>query len=250
MQQKEMKGYIGANSVVMGTSGHESSKIYANCRVYDSELDKLSSIGDFSTVRESTIGERSTIQRYGDIWGLQLGRYTCIGRMSTIQETKIGSFCALADNMIIGCDDHDYKMITTHPFWHDVSWGISDDIELSKKYREKEFADPCVIGNDVWIGAGVNICRNVRIGDGCVIGAGAVITRDIEPYSVVVGVPGKVIKKRFDDKIIERLEKCNWWNLPIPVLKANIALFRDRHLDERQLEQLETLCDEYNVLMR
>lgn len=239
---REMKGFIGAGSVVENTSGDASSKIYENCRVFDSKLDARSTIGDFSTVRSSTLGERSTIQRYGDIWGLELGRYSCVGRMCTIQETKIGSFCALADYLTIGCDDHDYKMITTHPFWHDSSWGISDDVEFSKQYRKKEYEPPCEIGNDVWFGAGVIVCRNVRIGNGCVIGAGAVITKDIPPYSVVVGTPGRVIKKRFSDDVIARLEKCEWWNLPLSVIKDNLALFQDGHLDEVKMAKLESLC--------
>ena len=241
-EERKMEGFIGTGSIVNNTSGDASSKIYGNCRVFDSELSSRSTIGDFSTVRESFIGERSTIQRYGDIWGLRLGRYSCIGRMCTIQECKIGSFCALADYLTIGCDDHDYKMITTHPFWHDSSWGISDDVEFSKQYRKKEYEQPCEIGNDVWFGAGVIVCRNVRIGNGCVIGAGAVITKDIPPYSVVVGTPGRVIKKRFSDDVIARLESCKWWNLPLDVIKANIDLFRGRHLDYNGLEKLENLC--------
>ena len=241
-ENKTMKGFVGVGSVVKNTLGAESCKIYANCRVFDSELLPHSTVGDFSTVRESVIGEHSTIQRYGDIWGLELGRYSCVGRMCTIQECKIGSFCALADYLTIGCDDHDYKMITTHPFWHDSSWGISDDVEFSKQYREKEYEQPCEIGNDVWFGAGVIVCRNVRIGDGCVIGAGAVITKDIPPYSVVVGTPGRVIKKRFSDEMINRLEKCKWWDLPLEVIKRNIDLFKGGHLDEECLGKLEKLC--------
>lgn len=240
-----MKGFIGKDTVIENVLGDESSKIFNNCRIYDTVLDKKATIGDFSTVRESKIGERSTIQRYGDIWGVDIGKYTCIGRMSTIQETQIGSFCALADYLTIGCDDHDYKMVTTHPFWHDTSWGISEDEEFSKEYRRKEYEQPCVIGNDVWMGAGVIVCRNVTIGNGCVIGAGAIITKDIEPYSVVVGVPGRVIKKRFDDKTIERLENAKWWDLPVEVIKENIHIFRDKHLNEDVLEQLEIICEKY-----
>lgn len=239
---REMRGFVGVDSVVKNTRGDVSSKIYANCRVLDSDLASRSTIGDFSTVRESVIGERSTIQRYGDIWGLKLGRYSCIGRMCTIQECRIGSFCALADYLTIGCDDHDYKMITTHPFWHDSSWGVSDDVEFSRQYRKMEYEQPCEIGNDVWFGAGVIVCRNVRIGNGCVIGAGSVITRDIPPYSVVVGSPGRVIKKRFSDDFIARLESCQWWNLPLSIIKANVSLFRDGHLDEVRLAKLECLC--------
>lgn len=235
-------GFLGENSVIKNVEGDNSTKIFANSRVFNTYLGHKSTIGDFSTVRESKLGEMTSIQRYCDIWRLELGRYSCIGRVSTIQATKIGAFCALSWNLKIGGDDHDYKMLTTHPFWHNVAWGISDDVVLSQKYHEKEYCEPCEIGNDVWIGAGVSICRNVKIGDGCVIGAGAVITKDIEPYSIVVGVPGKVIKKRFSDNVIERLLKAKWWNLPIDTIKENLMLFRDQHLNEQSLSLLEEIC--------
>ena len=238
-----MKGFVSETSVIQNVRGAETSKIYSNCRVFNTTLDHMSTIGDFSTVRDSVLGEKSSIQRYGDIWGAGIGRYTCIGRMSTIQETKIGSFCALADYLTIGCDDHDYSMLSIHPFWHDVSWGISEDNGFSDRYRKLEYELPCEIGNDVWMGAGVIVCRDVTIGDGCVIGAGAVVTRSIEPYSVVVGVPGRVIKKRFDDQIIERLLKIKWWDLPIPTIRENLSLFRDSCLNEKTLEQLEALVE-------
>lgn len=245
-----MEGFVGKDCIIENVSGPDTSKIYNNCRIYNTQLNTLSTIGDFSTVRDSSIGERSTIQRYGDIWRLKMGRYTCVGRVSTIQATEIGSFCALADYLTIGCDDHDYKMLTTHPFWHNASWGINEDVEFSKYYLEKEYEQPCSIGNDVWMGAGVIVCRNVKIGNGCVIGAGAVITRDIEPYSVVVGTPGRVIKKRFDDNTIERLEKAHWWDLPIDVIKSNLHLFKSGHLNQQMLEELEELCTINGVMQK
>ena len=87
------------------------------------------------------------------------------------------------------------------------------------------FEDDCIIGNDVWIGCNACICRGVRVGNGAVIGAGAVVTHDVEPYTIVAGVPAKVIKKRFSDDIIEILQKCNWWDLPAEVIKSNVQLF-------------------------
>ena len=242
-----MKGFVGNNSIIIDVKGAESSKIYSNCRVYNTVLEENATIGDLSVVRDSIIGERSSIQRNCDIWRLNLGRYTCIGRMSTVQGTKIGSFCALSWNLKIGGDDHDYKMLSTHPFWHDTTWGIANDKEFGNFYHEKEYEEPCEIGNDCWIAAGVSICRNVKIGNGCVIGAGAVITKDIEPYSVVVGVPGRIIKKRFDDKFIELLEHINWWNMPINVIKENLYLFKDHQFNMDSLNKLEELSHIYNT---
>ena len=85
-----------------------------------------------------------------------------------------------------------------------------------------------VIGNDVWIGMDSKILSGVHIGDGSIISAGAVVTKDVEPYSIVGGVPAKTIRKRFDDKTIRRLEEIQWWNWSneqiydaIPILQSN-----------------------------
>lgn len=69
-----------------------------------------------------------------------------------------------------------------------------------------------VIENDVWIGFGVTILNGTHIGDGVIIAAGSVVTKDVEPYMIVGGVPAKPIRRRFSDKLCERLEKSKWWN--------------------------------------
>ena len=69
-----------------------------------------------------------------------------------------------------------------------------------------------VIGNDVWIGFSTTILNGVRIGDGAIVAAGSVVTKDVEPYSIVAGVPAKIIGKRFSDDMIERLLDLQWWN--------------------------------------
>ena len=176
---------IDSTSYTSNVVGNDFA-IYKHSRVMDTQLGDGATIGDFTTVRESIIGDKSSIQRYCDIWKIKMGRYSCIGRVSTVQATEIGSFCALSWNLHIGGDNHDYKLLSTHPFFHDISWGIANDKDYHKMYHEWEYRQPCRIGNDVWMGNDVCVNRNVRIGDGCVIGAGAVITKDIEPYSIVV----------------------------------------------------------------
>lgn len=85
----------------------------------------------------------------------------------------------------------------------------------------------CIIGNDVWIGAYVNIIEGITIGDGAIIAAGSVVTQDVPPYAVVGGVPAKVIKYRFEQDIIEQLKKIEWWNKDQKWLKKNAHLFDD-----------------------
>ena len=98
----------------------------------------------------------------------------------------------------------------------------------------------CIIGNDVWIGANASVLRNVKIGDGAIVAAGAVVTKDVEPYTVVAGIPAKPIKNRFDDETICRLLKIKWWDFPENVIQDNFKLLNSK-IDNDVLEKLEDI---------
>lgn len=86
-------------------------------------------------------------------------------------------------------------------------------------HREWWSLEPIEIGNDVWIGDGVFVKNGVKIGDGAVIGARAVVTKDVPPYAIVGGIPAKVIRYRFDEKVVQDLMKLKWWNLDDETIK-------------------------------
>ena len=88
-----------------------------------------------------------------------------------------------------------------------------------------------VIGNDVWIGQNVTIMPGVKVGDGCIIGTNAVVAKDIPPYSIAVGNPARVIKRRFEENTIERLLKLKWWDMPIETIEENYELLQDRNIE-------------------
>ena len=115
--------------------------------------------------------------------------------------------------------NHPMQFVSTHPFLYYKSRGfIRKDYNLSLKH-------PPIIEDDVWISSGAIILPGVRIGKGAIIAAGAVVTKDVEEYSVVAGVPAKKIKMRFDKKIIQELEKINWTEWDEKKIKDNIDLF-------------------------
>lgn len=82
------------------------------------------------------------------------------------------------------------------------------------------------MGNDVWVGCNSVLISGVKVGDGAIIGAGAVVTKDIPPYAIVVGVPARVIKYRFDEEVRERLLQIKWWNWDDEKIKRNIGFFK------------------------
>lgn len=117
-----------------------------------------------------------------------------------------GNYCSIADGVKIFRANHPMNTFTTHPIFYNPIMGHVEKDLLVRPILE--------IGNDVWIGANVIILPSVRkIGNGAIIGAGSVVTKDVEPYSVVAGNPAKFIKNRFKDSIIDSLEKSKWWEL-------------------------------------
>ena len=97
---------------------------------------------------------------------------------------------------------------------------------------------PTLIGNDVWIGNGAIILRGINVGDGAVIGAGAVVTKDIEPYTIVVGAPARLLKKRFSDEIISELLDLQWWNWSVDRIREKRDLLLSEPLSLDILKEL------------
>jgi acetyltransferase-like isoleucine patch superfamily enzyme len=166
------------------------------------------------------------------IIGSYCGRFTYIGKESDLSNAKIGRFCSISHNVVVCRGNHPLTFVTTHPsFYYDTTKQIgftihrgADIYDRIIKYPEGESKYQVIIGNDVWIGAHVLILGGVTIGNGAVIGAGSVVTKDVGPYSVVAGNPAKLIKKRFADQSINRLQTIRWWDKP---LKTIIDSYKD-----------------------
>lgn len=145
----------------------------------------------------------------------QIGAYT-YGNPTVYFEDeanlKIGKFCSIAFDSVkiyLG-GNHHTQWVTTYPF------NKVPGITLSQEVKDTPTTKGDVeIGNDVWIGRDVTILSGVHIGDGAVIGAGSVVAKDVPPYSIVVGNPAVVVKKRFTDDTIQKLQQLAWWNWPI-----------------------------------
>ena len=140
----------------------------------------------------------------------------------------IGKFCQIGRSVefIMNGANHQMNSVSTYPFYIFKGWE-----QEPPKMEDLPFKGDTIVGNDVWIGQNAVILPGVHIGDGCIIGANAVVASDIPPYSVAVGNPARVIKKRFDDEMIELLEKLQWWNLSINKIQKNIPLLSNGDID-------------------
>ena len=125
----------------------------------------------------------------------------------------IGKFCSIASGtkFIMGPANHRISSVTTYPFH--VFGGLWEE-KTPPHLSQLPFKGDIVVGNDVWFGRECVIMPGVKIGEGAIIAAYSIVTKDVSPYSVVGGNPAKLIKKRFDDQLIEALLTLQWWNLP------------------------------------
>ena len=167
------------------------------------------------------------------IGGINVGRPCRIGAFSyswshlTSAVESIGRYCSIAGEVTFGGLEHPTDRLSTSSFTYEREWmwkrfadgrGQVWDPEVLDEHKK---VPPIRIGNDVWIGLGAYIRGGVTLGDGCIVGAKAVVTRDVPPYAVIVGNPARIRKYRFSDKIIARLLELQWWryaftDLPIP----------------------------------
>ncbi|UPO97396.1 CatB-related O-acetyltransferase [Cetobacterium somerae] len=170
------------------------------------------------------VGMNSSIRK------IKIGYGSYIGKNCMLNAAKVGKFCSLGNNIKIISGNHPTKdYVSTHPFCYSTTFK-REGLNFQKHIKFDDLLKidnntSIVIGNDVWIGDNVLILGGIKIGDGVVIGCGSVITRDIEAYSIVVGVPGKVLRKRFTDKQIQFLEEFKWWNKEIEWIEKNIENF-------------------------
>jgi acetyltransferase-like isoleucine patch superfamily enzyme len=171
----------------------------------------------------TTVGVHNCIGDGVIISNSSLGNYSYINNNTIIQDATIGKFCSIGENVKIVLGSHPVNFVSTHPAFYSNNKQFKT---FSDKTYIEEFKK-VVIGNDVWIAEGAVIMGGVTIGNGAIVAARSVVTKDVAPYSIVGGIPAKHIKYRFDDETIEKLNNINWWDWDESVFLENYKLFQD-----------------------
>lgn len=180
---------------------------------------------------KTRIESPSIIYRNVNVNNSMIGHHTYISKNCDFPFSKIGNFTSIGNNSQVAVGIHPFEpFVSFSPSFYSTlkqngESFVETDLFASIKYSEGQFA--CVIGSDVWIGSRVTILNGLKIGDGAMIAAGSVVTTDVEPFSVVAGVPAKVIKYRFDEETRKFLLKSKWWNWPIEKIKQRKNDFLD-----------------------
>lgn len=231
-----MNTYIHETAVVKESSVG-AVKLFRNAVVKNSVLPDGCSIGDDTTIERCVFEGYVTINRRSYVNDSYVGAFTYSGINTTINWTKIGKFCSLARNVDIGGFDHDYHKVTTMPEFR-FQQLLSGGGTIPKKEIHKDY---CEIGNDVWIAAGAQILHKVRIGDGAVIGGGAVVTHDVPPYAVVAGVPARIIGYRCAPEFIEDLLEIKWWDWDLEMIIRNSNLLINSDINKETIQEMRSL---------
>lgn len=182
-------------------------RFYSNCRIsFDSNFEGSNKIYQHSSFK-GNMG-----------YGSYIGPYCSIS-------ANIGRFTSIAPYVKTNLGRHPYTFpyATTSPMF--FSTRKQNGNTFADKNMYEEFVGKPEIGNDCWIGENVFIAGGVEIGDGAVVLAGAVVVKDVPPYSIVAGVPAKVIKNRYDNETIQFLLELKWWEKDLKWLKDNWILF-------------------------
>lgn len=141
----------------------------------------------------------------------------------------IGKFCQIATGVefVMNGANHQMNAVSTFPFYTLEGW----DMEAPLK-EDMPLKGNTVIGNDVWIGQNAVILPGVKIGDGAIIGANSIVGSDVEAYTIVVGNPAKMLRKRFDNELIELMLRFKWWDKPIEEINNLIPVLTSSNLAE------------------
>ena len=181
--------------------------IHENCNLINSELGIYTEVGIYNYLEN-----------------VRLGDFSYTGQFCILQNAEIGKFSNIAAMVRVGPTDHPLDRPTLHHFtYRKVMYAIdSDDDEefFANRARRKVY-----IGHDTWIGHGAIIMPEIKIGNGAVVGSGAVVTKNVAPYTIVVGVPAKTIKLRFEEDITVKLDAIRWWDWSYSIIKERVADF-------------------------
>lgn len=191
---------------------------------------------------ECVFGIYNTLYPETSLYKVTLGDLTYVGDKSRICNASIGKYCCIAPEVLIGLGKHPSRdFISTHPAFY--STACQSQIAFAEKTYFNEEISQTNIGNNVWIGARVIIVGGISIGDGAIIAAGSVVTKDIPSYAIFGGVPAKLLRYRFTQEQIKKLTEIPWWDKDIEWLKQNHKLLHDIANVNELYKNIKNICN-------
>jgi len=182
-------------------------------------------IGYYSRIKKCNFGKYNTIYDNVSLRQVSLGDFSYVSSRTIINNARIGKFCSIGPDCRIGLGKHPTRdFVSTHPIF------FSDMKQTQITFADKRYFDEfeeIYIGNDVWIGANAILMDGVHLPDGVIVGAGSVVTRNVPAYTIIGGIPARIIRYRFAESEIDKILESCWWDWDIEWLKKNFHKFHD-----------------------
>ncbi len=186
----------------------ETPFLHPDCQITETRIGYYCEIGQSTRLRNVTFGDYSYCDRHCDI-----------------ANATIGKFANIASMVRIGATDHPLDLAALHHFMYRTSYYWHDEPDDAAFFARRD-TRRTIIGHDTWIGHGAMIKPDVTVGDGAVVASGAIVTRDVAPYTIVAGNPARPLRDRQPPAIAHRLIKLAWWDWPHDRLHAALSDFR------------------------
>lgn len=186
-----------------------------------------------AAVRDSTVHPTSKIESGTAFYASTMDRHSFCGYDCDIHAADIGSFTSIASGVVIGGGRHPMDWAAMSP----VFYAGRDSVTAKFSTHQREALKRVSIGNDVWIGRSAIVLPGVRIGDGAVVGAGAVVTKAVPAYAVVAGNPARLLRYRFSEAQITRLSATQWWSMDEAALRRLGPYVKDVEQFLKMVEQ-------------
>lgn len=187
-----------------------------------------------STIRNCSFDQNVFVGHSCNLNRVNVGKRSYFNRDVKIVNASIGSFCSIGSEVQIGFGEHPVDMVSNHPAFYSNNKAFetfADDMYFN------EYPGIVTIGHDVWIGSKALIMNNIEIGTGAIIAAGSIVTKNVKAYSIVGGIPAKLIRMKFSEDEIEELLSSEWWTWSAERLKEE---FRSFHKIEEFISELKS----------
>ncbi len=186
----------------------ETPYLHDNTKIVASNLGKFVEIGEGTRVLESTVGDYSYTDRFADIAYSHLGKFVNVAAFSRVNPSE-----------------HPHQRASLHHFMYRSSYYWERENDESEVFEWRR-SRPVIIGHDTWLGHGAIIMKGVTVGDGAIIASNSVVTKNVESYAIVGGIPAKFIKWRHPARVASRLIDMAWWHWDHQALRVALPDFR------------------------
>ena len=196
---------IGKNSYVFNSKFGDDITLRDGCAVFHSRLEGHNILYDLCKLSHTNIGA-----------------YSYVSNNASLSMIEMGRFCSIGPGVNCGYGTHPTNFVSTSPVFFSTRKQCGMTFAETDLFEEQQLTK---LGHDVWVGANVYLKDGINVGHGAVIGAGAVVTKDVPPYAIVGGVPAQIIRFRFDENAIADLLRIEWWHWSEDELRAAQSLF-------------------------